>query len=447
MTRSTVPALAAPTKPKKITASERVLASGLRVVAVRRPSVPMVEVRLRIPFLSAKPTHLAYSSLLSDTILTGTANADRTGLAIALQELGGDISIGLDADRLLLSASGLAARLPDLLAVYADVLDAASYPADEVAGERERLLERITMARSQPGVIANEALAHRMAPGHPYGQSLPTSESVAATTAAKLRRLHADRVRPAGAVLVIVGDVAPAKALDAAEKALSGWTGTPTSAKIPALPELGDLPLLIVDRPGSVQTSLRFGGAALTRSDERYPALQLANLIFGGYFSSRWVENIREDKGYTYSPRSSLDHAALGSSFSASADVATEVTAPTVVETFYELGRMASLPVTDDELESVRQYAIGTLALSTATQAGLASTLSALFGAGLGLDWLSGHPARLAGATVAQVTAVAAEFLAPTKLVGVAVGDASLIAGPLAGIVDVERAGAGSDGG
>jgi predicted Zn-dependent peptidase len=439
----TVPPLAVPAKPKKITTAERTLASGLRVVVVRRPSVPMVEVRLRVPFLSAKPTHLARSALLSDTILTGTAAADRTQLAIALQELGGDISIGMDADRLLLSASALSARLPDLLRLFGDVVTSASYPSDEVAGERERLIERITMARSQPGVIANEALAHRMAPGHPYGFSLPTIASVAATQAAKVRGLHADLVRPADAVLVIVGDLTPGRALDAAEQALSSWSGAPVAGRVPPLPDLAAGPLLIVDRPGSVQTSLRYGGEALTRSDARYPALQLANLIFGGYFSSRWVENIREDKGYTYSPRSSIDHAMLGSSFSLAADVATEVTGPAVLETFYELGRMSTLPVTDTELESVRQYAIGTLALSTATQAGLASTLAALLGGGLDVDWLTGHPARIAAVTIDDVAEVAAEFLAPSKLIGVAVGDAAAIFEPLSRIVEVEVNGGG----
>ena len=433
-----VPGLTKPARPKKVTTAERVLPSGLRVVAVRRPSVPMVEVRLRVPFLSAKRHHLARASLLSDTILTGTARTDRTGLAIALQELGGDISVGLDADRLLLSASALSARLSDLLGLFAEVVTSASYPNAEVSGERARLVERISIAQSQPGVIANEALGKRMAPGHPYGVRCLVAGEVEATTAARLRKLHGDLVRPEGAFLIIVGDVSPARALDSAERALADWTGTPVKQKVPSLPELRSLPLLIVNRPGSVQTSLRFGGDAVPRGDERYPALQLANLAFGGYFSSRWVENIREDKGYTYSPRSGLEHATLGSSFSAAADVATEVTAPAVLETLYELGRISSLPVTDAELEAVRQYAIGTLSLSISTQAGLASTLSALLGAGLDLDWLNSHRQRLTDVTVDEVAAAAAQFLAPRKLVGVAVGDADRITSALAAIVDIE---------
>ena len=433
-----VPGLTRPAKPKKISTTERVLPSGLRVVVVRRTSVPMVELRLRIPFLSAKPHHLTRSTLLSDTLLTGTGNHDRTGLAIALQELGGDLSVGLDADRLLLSGSALSDKLGDLLSLVGEVVCSASYPKDEFHGERARLVDRLTLARSQPGVIANEALAHRMAPGHPYGVALPEVDDVEATTAGAVRKLHTDLVRPDGAVLVIVGDVVPARTLELAERVLSDWTGTQAKRKETGVPAIQPGPLQVVDRPGSVQTSLRFGGPALSRRDERYPALQLANLAFGGLFSSRWVENIREDKGYTYSPRSTVDHATLRSIFVASADVATEVTAPAILETWYELGKMATLPITEAELELIRQFAIGTMALSISTQAGLASTLSGLLGAGLDVDWLATHRDRLAAVTIDQISEVAAEFLAPAKLVGVAVGDAERIVPSLQRIVDVE---------
>src|SRR6185312_17477046 len=103
---------------------------------------------------------------------------------------------------------------------------------------------------------------------------------------------------------------------------------------------------------------------------------QLATQVFGGYFSSRWVENIREDKGYTYGPHSLIEHAVAGSALVVAAEVATEVTGPALLETLYELGRLASLPPKDEELEQARQYALGTLQLGMSTQAGLAGLLS-----------------------------------------------------------------------
>jgi len=433
-----VPGLAAPRRPKRVRTSERTLPSGLRVVAVRRPTVPIVEVRLWVPFFSTKPTHHARSTLLAAAMTTGTANRSRVELATALGGLGAQLTASVDPDRLLLSSSALATGLPTLLDLIAEVVTSARYPSDEVAGERTRLAERIRVSRSQAGSQAADALARRMAPGHPYGSTLPDEEQVTATTAAQLRALHAGLVRPDGAVLVLVGDLSPARALAAAERALADWTGSPALSRAVPVPPISVRPMQVVHRPGSVQTAFRFGGAGLPRSHPSYPALQLANLAFGGYFSSRWVENIREHKGYSYSPRSLLEHAQLGSTFQAAADVATEVTAAAVLETLYELGRIASLPISPTELESAQQYAVGSLALATATQAGLASQLIGLLSAGLDVDWLTEHPARLLKVTAEQVAEVAAEFLAPRRLVSVAVGDAELIWSPLSAITEIE---------
>jgi predicted Zn-dependent peptidase len=429
-----VPALTAPRKARKLTVLERVLDSGLRTLAVRKPGVPLVELRLRIPFLSARPTHPARGALLSDTLLTGAGEYDRAGLASAIQGLGADLSVGVDADRLMIGGNVLATNLRPLLALLATVLTEPTFGRDEVAGERERLVERLTIARSRPGVVASEALGHRMWGEHPYALDLPQPPDVAATTPAQLRSVHQDFVRPSEAVLVVVGDISPARALDQVESALAGWTGARKPARVPALPAAAPGPAVIVDRPGSVQSSIRIGGRALGRTDDSYPALQLANLIFGGYFSSRWTENIREDKGYTYGPHSRIEHQVLGSTLLFDVEVATEVTAPAMLETRYELGKIASLPVTQAELDAVRQYAIGTLALSTATQAGLASTIAGLSAFGLGLDWVTDHPARLAGVTVEDVSAAAAEFFAPAGLIEVIVGDAATISAPLAAL-------------
>ncbi|HET8583443.1 MAG TPA: pitrilysin family protein [Jatrophihabitans sp.] len=436
----TVPALTAPRRPVRLREAEATLDNGLRVVAVRKPGLPLAEVRLRVPFLSAKAAHPAQAGLLGDTLLTGAAGLDRAALAAAVQALGGDLSVSTDADRLMIGGSVLAANLRKLLDLLASVLTEPSYPKDEVATERDRLVEKLTIARARPGVIASEALALRMWGAHPYALDLAQPADVAAVTRAQLSALHRSLVRPHGATLVLVGDVPPNRLVDHAAAALAGWTGRASASRVPALPAPPGGALLVVDRPGAVQSSLRMGGVAVSRTDPDYPALQLANIVFGGYFSSRWTKNLREDKGYTYGPHSRVDHHVLGSTIGLNVEVASEVTAPSVLETRYELGRIATLPVTEAEVASVRQYAIGTLALSTATQAGLASTLAALSAFGLGLDWIRDHPARLQATTVDEVGAAAARFLAPSAFTQVIVGDAESIAGPLATLGPVERA-------
>jgi predicted Zn-dependent peptidase len=367
-------------------------------------------------------------------MLTGAAGYDRTGLAAAVQALGGELHVAVDADRLLITGSVLASNLVPLLDLMAAVLTSAGYAAEDVGTERDRLVERLTILRSRGSVVAAETLERQMWADHPYARDLPQPDAVAATGPRQVRALHADRVRPEGAVLVVVGDVSPARVIDQVHAAWTGWKGNPAAARVPRLRTAEPGGLLVVDRADSVQSSIAMGAPAIPRSDPRWPALQLANLVFGGYFSSRWTENIREDKGYTYGPHSRVDHHLLGSTLRLEVEVATEVTAPALLETRYELGRIATLPVTSAEVEAVRQYSIGTLALSTSTQAGLASTLSGLAAFGLGLDWLAEHPSRLAAVTVEDVSAAAAEFLGPARFACVAVGDAATITEPLAAL-------------
>jgi zinc protease len=196
--------------------------------------------------------------------------------------------------------------------------------------------------------------------------------------------------------------------------------------------------LLLVDRPGTVQSQLRFSCAAVPRSNPRYPALQLANLVLGGYFSSRLVENVREDKGYTYSASSYLEFNPSGATLLVETDVATDVTAAAVLETRYELARLSAVPPTEAEIDSARRYAIGSMLISLDSQPGLAGMLAGLAGVGLDASWFAAYPGRLAEVTSAQVAAVAAEFFTPTAFTGVVVGDASTVSTKLRALGGIE---------
>jgi zinc protease len=433
----TLPDLAPTPKLKLPKQSERTLANGLTVIAIRRPAVPLVELRLRVPFGKAP---LARASLLSDALFTGTSTMTSIDIAAELQTVGGGLHAGLDPDRLVVSGNSLAAGLDRMLEILAGVLTDPAYPADEVAVERDRLVDHIQVAQSQPSHLARTALLQRMYGRHPYAVQTPEAGQVKGVRPAQLRALHADRVRPDGATLVLVGDISPEKAIDAAEKALNGWTGPGRDGKVPPTPALEPGPLLLVDRPGSVQSSLRMALPAVPRTHDDHAALQLANLVFGGYFSSRWVENIREDKGYTYGPHTSIEHFVAGSALVVAAEVATEVTGPALLETLYELGKIASLPPGEDELEQARRYALGTLQLGMSTQAGLAGLASMYATFGLRLDFLAEHAARLAAATRDDVAEVAARYLAPSGAVTVVLGDADRVEGQLAALTAVERA-------
>ncbi len=417
------------------------LANGLDLVVVRRPTVPMVEVRLRIPLAAANrrtaAVTTARASLMSSSMLFGTADRSQAELANDLAAVGADLSVSADADRLLLSTAVLRTGLSTVLDLLADVALSASYPSAEVGAERERLRQRIAMALTQPSVVARMARSRRLFGDHPYAQTMPDPAVVAGLTAGTLRKSHRDRVRPSGATLVVVGDVQPATVVKQASRAFTEWVGHAGGSKFLALPDFDPAGITLVDRPGAVQSNIRIGGAAVGRTDPGYPALKLANLIFGGYFSSRLTENLRERNGFTYSPHSGIDNAAAGSTFLIDADVASEVTARAVHETWYELGRMALAPVTQDELDLARRYALGTLALSIATQAGLASTLSNLAGQGLSPSWLAEHQAAVAGVTVEDVQELCGRYFSVSSLATVVVADAALVGDALGRLAPV----------
>ncbi|RJQ69099.1 insulinase family protein [Pseudonocardiaceae bacterium YIM PH 21723] len=417
---------------------DTVLANGLRVIAVRRTSVPMVELRMHIPFAGDAADHGAVSELLASTLLTGTARRNRVRFSTDLAKVGGDLSASVDPERLYLSGSALVEGTETLLDVLADAITGAVYPDGEIDRERDRLVERIAMARAQPRVIAREALQKHRYADHPFTKEVPEAAEVAQVTATQVRDLHARAMSPRGSVLVLVGDVDPAQAVAALEKALGGWTNDTPAHRLPALPVVSGGDLLLVHRPGAVQSQLRLSAQAIPRTDPRYPALQLANLVFGGYFSSRLVENIREDKGYTYSTNSSFEFTPGNATLLIDADTASEVTAAALLEARYELGRLALVPPTEQEVDSARQYAIGSLLITTSSQSGLASTLLAFAGVDIDPQWLREHPDRLRAVTTEQVAAAALEFFAPVNFTGVVVGDADLLTPSLSALGGVQ---------
>lgn len=433
-----LPPLGGPRTGAELDIADRTLPSGLRVVAVGRRTVPTVELRLRIPFADDDKTHPARAELLATTLLTGTERRSRVQIDDELAGIGGDIAAGVDPERLLVSGSSLSPGLPILLDVLADLLTSAAYPDGDFARERERLVERIAVARSQPRTFAREALQHRLYGDHPVAREMPLADDVAVVTPEQARELHRAAVLPAGSTLVLVGDVEPERAIDQVGEALAGWSPEGTATELPPLPLLTGQDLLLVDRPGAVQSQLRFSASALPRTDPRYPAFQLANLVLGGYFSSRLVENLREDKGYTYSASSFLEFSPSGATLHVETDVTTDVTAAAVLETRYELARLSAVPPTEAEIESARRYAVGALLISLDSQPGLAGMLTALAGVGLDASWLRGHPARLEAVTDEQVAEVAAEFFTPTAFTGVVVGDASTVGARLRAVGGIE---------
>ncbi|AZI58408.1 insulinase family protein [Nakamurella antarctica] len=437
----TIPELTSPVRRSQTKVSELVLESGLRVIVARKAGTPLVELRLRIPFggkASAAGTHAARAEVLAASVMLGTKRRDREGVDAELATVGGHLGASVDAQRLVFAGSVLSTGIGVLVDVLADTLTGAAYRAKDVAGERDRLVEHLLIASAQPGVVANRHLQRARFGDHPAAWDMPEAADVALVTPAVVRSLHQRSVVPAGATLVMVGDLQPAAALRLLAKALEPWQSDRTAQQMASPPAVEPGSISAYDKAGAVQSQVRLSGAAVGRDHEGYAAQQLANLIYGGYFSSRLVENIREDKGYTYSARSGVEFWPGAAALTIAFDSNTESTAAALWETRYELGRIALVAPTSAEVESARSYALGTLAASLATQSGYASMLSSLAGSGLDAQWLVAHQHRLATVTADEVHAMARVIFAPSAFMGVVVGDLSAMGSELASIGGVD---------
>ena len=435
-----VPAVGAMKAMRLPTVEERTIDNGLRIIVARRPGIPRFEARLVIPTVrNGKPADTATVKLLAKTLLSGTERRTSVELAEDLQRLGAGLDVAADAEDLTLYGSALSSELPEFLGLMAEVVTEASHPKDEVALQRDRLVQEIVMAKSQPATIAREAILGRLYGGHPYGGPLPDAEVVAELKRKDVKGQHGRRLRPEGSLLVLVGDLRIDRAMAIAEAAFAPWESgaDPTPLKAPKFPAPGRPPLFI-DRSGAVQTSIRFAGPAIGRTDPDYAALAVTNLVFGGYFISRLSDNLRERRGFTYGAGSGVQQYRTASHLSISTDVGTEHTAPALVEIDYELARLAATLPDDDELTSAKRYLTGTLSMGIQTQGGMAGYLATLAVFGLGIEYLREFPRQAEAVTAEHVRDTARRFFDRRRLEAVLVGDASTVKGDVEAVTDLE---------
>jgi zinc protease len=400
--------------------AERSLPNGLRLLVARRSSVPLVEACLSIPFAGTEP---GASVVLAGVLVSVPEIQDR------LRAMGAGMSAAVDADRLRVAGSTLVEQLPEFVGLLAQLAMAGDYPADEVATAVSNGVRQTEILRAEPGHRVLEALNRRMFGDHPYGQAGPPAAAIAAVDRDTLLDLHFRRVRPNGATLVLVGDVDLDEVLDLLGQSFGGWQRgaepvvmSPVPAWVPGEE--------VVDFPGTTQSLLRMAMPAPRHTDAGYSALAMASMAFGGYFSSRLVQNIREDKGYSYSPRSGPLHVDGVSLITVSVDMVTANTAAASVELLAELDAMVSRPVTFDELDRARRYTAGNLRLQLSTLTGLAAVLLELDLYGLSLDWLRDQDDRLAAVTPEQVTEAAGRYLTAERAVSVLLCDSGAVFRP-----------------
>ncbi|WP_457671363.1 M16 family metallopeptidase [Thiolapillus sp.] len=413
---------------------EKQLANGLTLWLIERPGLPLVSMYLAANAGEASdPGQLkGLSNILSATISSGTGQRSSRQIAEQLQALGAEIDVGIGKDISYIGINGLSTETDALLEILADTARNASFPEEEVKLAIENELQSIIASKSQPAYDLNQVFYRRLFGEHPYAFVNPDPEVIRKITRSDLRQAYLQRFQPGQAILILVGNLATTQMEALANQHFGTWENREQKpADIPPAPETPRPGLMVVDRPNSVQSTIYVGRPMPAAGNADEFSLKVANTILGGAFGSRLTMNIREDKGYTYSPRTSIIDWSKGGMFRASASVRNEVTAATLVEIFYELDRLAATLPEDQELTRAQRYLKGSFLLANETSSALAATLTNYWIDGKTPGDLAKYVPGIEGVNKQDVQQMGRKYFASRKQAVTISGDAKAIADTL----------------
>jgi zinc protease len=423
----------APDKPLPVPQIEKkALANGLEVWVMHRSGVPRVNAVLAVRgagLAADAPDATGFAALLADLLNDGTAKRNSQEIAEAAQGFGGSVHAIASADGISVVGDALPSEASQMLGLLAEIVRTANFPEDEVRLAQANARQRLEALEAQPDFKAERALAKAVYGVHPYARTTLSEGGIRALTQQALRQAHAARFRPDRALLVITGRMTPSQAMRAADVAFGGWLAS--GSTVPAAgPTVRTMPptYVLINRPGSVQSSIRLGRPSIAATHADYIPLQLASSVLGGGFSSRLMQNLRQSKGYTYGARGGLDALLVGGRVSASADVRNEVTGAALKEFFVELRRMGDEPAPSQELEDTKRYVAGGYLISNQMQGAAAATLANNWLVGLPAEYLVQYLSEIRAVSAAQVQAMGRKYLDPNSMSVVVVGDSKAVA-------------------
>jgi zinc protease len=407
----------------------RSLANGLTLWLVPLDDRELVNVHLLSDAGAAAEDepHGGVAALTAQLLVTGTQRLDAAAFAEATERLGIEVSSESSWDSARAAFQALPERLDDGLALLSEMIREPRFDPAEFERLRAERLADIMQSRADPGRLADEMyLRHVYAADVPYGRSSAGGpETVAALSRDDVVAFHRDHYRPSTAHLIVAGRFEADALQRTVEARLGDWTGSgPGHRPVEPTPS-GGRRVVLVDRPGSVQSELRVGQVGIDRHDPRYFPAMVMSALLGGVFGSRLNLRLREELGYTYGAHASFDPRRAAGPFTARAAVQTEVTVPAIRELLAQLDRIRDAAPGEDELREVKNYLVGVFPLRFETTGGVAAAIEPLAVYELPDDYWQTYRQRLEAVTPDDVRQVAAELIQPERLLILLSGDAS----------------------
>ena len=413
------------------------LANGAELIVSERHDLPLVSFSLTILGGSAQyepANRRGLASLMASMLSEGTKTRDGEALSNAMQLLGTTVSAGIGAESGSISFVSTSGKFAATLDVLADMLVNSTFPGDALERLRAQRLVGLTQARSQPGSIARNVFPLTIyGVAHPYG-SVVTEETTKAITRDDVVALHKAYFQPGRAVIIVTGDVAAATVKSTVEKALAAWPagGSKPVFTYPPLPKAAATSIYLVDKPGAAQSTFAIGLPGPARDTKDYYAIQVMNMMLGGFFQSRLNANIREEKGLSYGVGSSFAFGRGPGPFRAGGDVISAKSDVALVEFIKELkGIGGARPVSDEELKTAKDAMAQSLPERFASVSSINASIRALVTDALPDTYYQQFGAAVAAVTTADVVRVAKQYIDLDHLAIVIVGDRATIEGPL----------------
>ena len=404
------------------------LKNGMKVTLAQHGSVPIVAVRAVLAFGNVNETadQVWMSDLLAELMKEGTATMSAQQVANEAARMGGQLTIGARSDSSSASIEVLSEFAPDAVKLIADVLQHPKLPASELERLRGNLLRQLSVQLATPQAQANQVFAAALYPNHPYGRLYPTEDQLKSYRIEDVQKYYAANVGAQRTHLYVVGRFDPA-IRKTIETAFESWNAGPPVKRNPP-DSVAKAQSIIVDRPGAVQSTLRIGlPVPLTPVETDYIPLDVTNTLLGGAFTSRITNNIREQKGYTYSPFGQVATRYRSTYWQESADVTTKFTGDSVREILFEINRLRKDPPDAKELQGVQNFMSGVFVFRNSSNQGIIQQLSFVELHGLSDDYLKTYVQRVNAVSRGDVQRITETYFSPTKMTLVVVGDKSAI--------------------
>jgi len=423
-----------PPKPFHLPSKETFsLPNGLKVTMVPYGAIPKVtiNVTVRAGNLNETASQVWIADITSQLMKEGTTSRSAEQVAHEAASMGGTVEVNVGPDQTEISGDVLSEFGSKMVALLADVVQHPALPASELPRLKADAIRRLSIQKSQPGPLARERFLKALYPDHPYGRLFSTEPMISGFTGEDVQKFYQQNFGAARTHVYVAGKF-DAKAVKAAiTESFSAWTRGPDP--------LIDIPkpvtkheIELVDRPGAAQSTLYLGLPTIDPSNADYIPLQVMNALLGGSFGSRITSNIREQKGYTYSPFSQISPRYRDAYWIQTADVTTAVTGASIKEILYEIGRLQKEPPSEAELDGIKNYLAGVFVLRNSTRQGVIGQLQFVDLHNLGDQYLDSYVQNVHSVTAAQVQQMAAKYIHAEKLTMVVVGDKEKIAGQIA---------------